>query len=1125
MRTRLHRPFRLRTLPLVLVATLAGCGGGLTPEDITLARERTAAHFAKDERARAREALAPLVRLEEPAIEDLVRAAAIELADNQTQAARAFLDKVVARDGENAAAHYLLGQIAREAGEAQNARVHLRLAHQKAPDDLPTRLALAEAEDETGDAKEAERLYESVVRIGIANGGSWYVAAVYRLSNLLTRAGREEEAARFDVLRRQLEVRQVRAPDTVAMLLGELARVRPPRPDGSSVAAQGPAVALREVQSVAAGGAASRLFLRDIDGDHRPEAVRIGSGGVEFLINAGGRLGPAAVARAGAVESAVLFDAENDGDLDLVSIGGGTLEFAAWAGGRFEKRDVKWPELTAPPAAVVAVDYDHEGDLDLVLVGPFGARVWRNDSAIARSAEGVNVLEELIFRDATADSGLPTDRPLAWCVTEDFDGDNDVDLLLGGPGGIVLYDSLRDGKFAARADTFDTIKGLVTEPLVADFDGDARADLWFAGAPSWLVLQGRKPREGDPVHARPGSLAAVDLDLDGALDVLWLDQETGTTRGILALGLPAQRPLRLAAATPPAVLLAAADVDGDQRNDLVIAGEEQLRVLANQGPSGRGVRLAWRGVRDNRRGVGAVIEVRADRIYRRIYWRGEPEVVGVGGATRIDVLRVTWPNGVVATELDLDPKAQDGVDDVDAAFRNMTQTDGQVGSCPFLYAWNGTTFTFVSDVLGTTPLGLRMAPGKLVPPDHDEYVLVTGEQLVQKDGEFVLQITEELREVTYLDHARLVVVDHPVGTELYPNELFQFPPFPEHKIHTLRAPLAPTRALGSDGRDWREALLAADDVVAQPMRLQPPQFAGLAEPWFLELAFDRDAVARARKLRLALTGWFYWSDASANMASARAPGVDFVPPILQVPDGQGGWRDAGPPVGFPAGKTKTMVVDVSKILVRDDPRIRVATTLRLYWDRVVLAVDDGDEPLHVLELPCTAAFAWQRGFSAPLDRVPPGEAHPANRPERFDWDVLAPEPRWNQHPGRYTRYGPCRELLDVVDDQFVILGAGDALTLRFAAGSLGPPAEGMRRDYLLYLDGWAKDRDPNTLSALEVEPLPFHGMSGYPYGPKEKFPDGPEHQRWRGDWLTRPARNWIVPVSPVREADWLLSGR
>jgi hypothetical protein len=60
------------------------------------------------------------------------------------------------------------------------------------------------------------------------------------------------------------------------------------------------------------------------------------------------------------------------------------------------------------------------------------------------------------------------------------------------------------------------------------------------------------------------------------------------------------------------------------------------------------------------------------------------------------------------------------------------------------------------------------------------------------------------------------------------------------------------------------------------------------------------------------------------------------------------------------------------------------------------------------------------------------------------------------------------------------MGSGDELTLRFNA-ALKPVAEGFERDFLLLVDGWAKDADPNTAFSRSVEPLPFHGMSGYPY--------------------------------------------
>ena len=120
----------------------------------------------------------------------------------------------------------------------------------------------------------------------------------------------------------------------------------------------------------------------------------------------------------------------------------------------------------------------------------------------------------------------------------------------------------------------------------------------------------------------------------------------------------------------------------------------------------------------------------------------------------------------------------------------------------------------------------------------------------------------------------------------------------------------------------------------------------------------------------------------------------------------------------------------------------------------------------------------------------------------------------------YTKYGECEALLHDIDDRFVILGSGDCLTLRFDANELPPVPDGYVRDYLLFLDGWAKDRDPNTVEALRVEPLPFHGMSGYPYGPDESFPDTPAHQEWNATWNTRPARCWIAPLSPAAWDAW-----
>ena len=90
-----------------------------------------------------------------------------------------------------------------------------------------------------------------------------------------------------------------------------------------------------------------------------------------------------------------------------------------------------------------------------------------------------------------------------------------------------------------------------------------------------------------------------------------------------------------------------------------------------------------------------------------------------------------------------------------------------------------------------------------------------------------------------------------------------------------------------------------------------------------------------------------------------------------------------------------------------------------------------------------------------------------------------------------------------MDDRYAIIGPGDALRLTFDGRKLPALKPGWRRDYVVRCDGWTKDADSNTLLGDTVEPLPFHGMKTYPYGPEEGFPDTPEHRRWKREWNTR----------------------
>ena len=127
----------------------------------------------------------------------------------------------------------------------------------------------------------------------------------------------------------------------------------------------------------------------------------------------------------------------------------------------------------------------------------------------------------------------------------------------------------------------------------------------------------------------------------------------------------------------------------------------------------------------------------------------------------------------------------------------------------------------------------------------------------------------------------------------------------------------------------------------------------------------------------------------------------------------------------------------------------------------------------------------------------------------YDYDRVSATSPWKVMTGRYTREGDVRELLSATDDIFVISRPGDELVLSFAANKLPPLPRGWKRTFLLYADGFSKEMDINSASPDQVGPLPFHGMSKYPYTWPEHYPLMEKHQKYLETYNTR------VVTSPV----------
>ena len=182
----------------------------------------------------------------------------------------------------------------------------------------------------------------------------------------------------------------------------------------------------------------------------------------------------------------------------------------------------------------------------------------------------------------------------------------------------------------------------------------------------------------------------------------------------------------------------------------------------------------------------------------------------------------------------------------------LTELILPTGSCPYLYCWDGERFA-VTDLLGASPLGLPVAEGVYIDgADPDEIVWLAGEDDFKPiDGTYRLQITEELREILYLDEAKLIAVDVPTGTEVHPNADCCHAFYPEAGLVNLGQAQAVEAGRRGDP-DVTGALQDNDDAWLSPVELREPQLRGLAKPTSVELDFGK--LDTAAPLALAMTG-------------------------------------------------------------------------------------------------------------------------------------------------------------------------------------------------------------------------------------------------------------------------------
>jgi len=413
-------------------------------------------------------------------------------------------------------------------------------------------------------------------------------------------------------------------------------------------------------------------------------------------------------------------------------------------------------------------------------------------------------------------------------------------------------------------------------------------------------------------------------------------------------------------------------------------------------------------------------------------------------------------------------------------------------SCPSLFTWNGTGYSYVTDVsnagwLGYT--GYMTTSGTIVNIGGNPWdnVKLNPDLMATKniDGTNYYDMTlfQQADELFYLDAAYLLVVDHPAGTQVYSSVTNYLNPGMNDQIYTVNqtsttSPVSATYVWGPSGTTAK-----SENVLPQISKLDgvfTPGNGGLLSPswnnkYYNQLTVDLGDLSNANQIKLVVNGIVDWGTPQQydnwigqfNAAAAKGlvpNGTQITPPsYMEVKYPNGTWvpvpQDKQIPIPSDSNP-RTFVVDLTGLFPAglSDYQIKLVNFWNVTYDYI--GVDTTTQ--HTLTVQKISPIAT-------LSQV---------------WATNS------SSSGNFTKYGDVTALVQSADNQFVIGRQGDEVTLDFPISNLTAPAKGMVRDYFFFVACWFKD-PPGGWGygfTFTVDPLPFMGMSGFPYPTAESYP-------------------------------------
>jgi tetratricopeptide (TPR) repeat protein len=1035
---------------------------------------------------------------------------------------------------------YILGLIAREQNRTDDAIALFQRVLAADPADVGANVNLGQIYIQQRNFREAEVVLRRAIEAEPYNA-----TAMYNLATVLLRSGArgegQQQMTRFQALRQsgaatsigQNYLEQGRYAEAIAStgLETELVDKTPPKVtfqnlniglpvSGSPTGTQKYALS-KPFALLPRGGAT--LFDFDNDGDldlaqitaaaaSQISLYRNQNGKFTDVTRGAGDLNKLPELQASGI---VAGDFDNDNFADLLIFGTGQAALFRNTGKNgFQNvtSAAKIPSTSINSISGAFVDADHDGDLDIFL-GGFGERNNKADKAAANQLWRNN--GDGTFTDVSEIAKINSPSRAVAVVPSDYDNRRDVDLLVLNYGAKpALFRNLRDGTFKDVASEVGLNQiGNWTCTAAGDFNKDSFVDFFFGksdGAGVLAISDGRGKfavKDAPTGTEKAHSAQFLDYDNDGLLDLI-VNTEKGfaVSRNLgdsLSTADPSAFKIKSAAndALTGSRQILSGDIDGDGDVDLFsFARDGSLQFVSNLGKSANNSRvIRLQGRVSNRTGIGAKIDLRVGSLTQKLEtYSASPAPApsdvhfGLGKREKPDAVRVVWTSGVVQAEIDF-PSNQTTANHQPLKIEEL---DRKPSSCPYLYAWNGERFEFITDFLGGGEMGNWKQAGAYHYPDSDEFVRIAPDKLKPKNGRYEIRVTNELEEVLFLDHLKLIAVEHDANAEVYPNEGLGIQTTGKRILYTTQNEYAPLSAVDAGGRDVSAKIKRLDRKFYDSFKSL--NIRGYAAPHSLTLKLDDKKNYRGRTLLL-LTGWTDYAFSSDNLAAAQS-GKSLFLPKLQVKNKKGEWQTAIESIGISVGRPQTVIVDLTGKFPTDSREVRIVTNFKTYWDKI--AVDTSEQAeVKTTELSPVRADLRERGFS---EEIKYGEMIAAN------YDRVVRDGRWKYFNGNFTRPGDVKPLLEQTDDVFVISKTGDEIVLSFPA--LPDLPQGRKRTFLLYADGYSKEMDINSGSPDSVLPLPFKQMKKYPYDADEQFPMTEEKRRIYEEYTTRTVKKALPRI-------------